>query len=44
LRLEQKEKAAVRAAEAGTQLDTAKADAKSKLDTAAAAKDAARPS
>src|SRR6516225_6358736 len=37
---EQKEKAAPRAAEAGTQLDTAKADAKSKLD--AAAKDAAK--
>jgi len=39
---EQKEKAAIGAAEAGTQLDSAKADAKSKLDTAAAAKDAAK--
>jgi hypothetical protein len=39
---EQKEKAALRAAEAGPQLDTAKADAKSKLDAAAAAKDAAK--
>ena len=39
---EQKQKAAPRAAEAGTQLDTAKADAKSKLDAAAAAKDAAK--
>ena len=37
-----KQKAALRAAEAGTQLDTAKADAKSKLDAAAAAKDAAK--
>jgi hypothetical protein len=36
-----KEKAALRAAEAGTQLDTANADTKSKLD-AAAAKDAAK--
>ena len=36
---EQKEKAALRAAEAGTQLDRTKADAKSKLDTAAAARD-----
>src|SRR6266403_587938 len=39
---EQKQKAALKAAEAGTQLDTAKADAKSKLDAAAAAKDAAK--
>ena len=39
---EQKEKAALRAAEAGTQLDRTKADAKSKLDTAAAARDAAK--
>lgn len=39
---EQKQKAAVRAAEVGTQFDTAKADAKSKLDAAAAAKDAAK--
>src|SRR5258707_4396043 len=39
---EQRQKAALRAAEAGTQLDTAKADAKSKLDVAAAAKDAAK--
>ncbi|WP_027584929.1 L,D-transpeptidase [Bradyrhizobium sp. Ai1a-2] len=37
---EQREKAANKAAEAGTQLDTAKADAKSKLAAAAAAKDA----
>ena len=39
---EQKQKAALRAAEAGTHLDSAKADAKSKLDTAAAARDAAK--
>jgi L,D-transpeptidase catalytic domain len=39
---EQKQKAALRAAQAGTQLDSAKADAKSKLDAAAAAKDAAK--
>jgi hypothetical protein len=39
---EQKQKAALRAAEAGTQLDTAKADTKSKLDAAGAAKDAAK--
>ena len=38
---EQKQKAALKAEEAGTQLDTAKADAKSKLDVAAA-KDAAK--
>src|SRR6516162_3151864 len=38
---ELKQKAAVKAAEAGTQFDRAKADAKSKLDAAAAAKDAA---
>jgi hypothetical protein len=38
---ELKQKAVVKAAEAGTQLDTAKADAKSKLDAAAAAKNAA---
>src|SRR5262249_5773547 len=38
---ELKQKAAAKAAEAGTQLDSAKADAKSKLDAAAAAKDAA---
>ena len=37
-----KQKAAARAAEAGTRLDTAKADAKPKLDAAAAAKDAAK--
>jgi hypothetical protein len=37
---ELKQKAAANAAEAGTQLDRAKADAKSKLDAAAAAKDA----
>ena len=37
-----KQKAAAKAAELGTQLDTAKADAKSKLDAAAAAKDAAK--
>jgi hypothetical protein len=36
------QKAAPKAAEAGTQLDTARADAKSKLDAAAAAKDAAK--
>ncbi|HZE46951.1 MAG TPA: L,D-transpeptidase [Xanthobacteraceae bacterium] len=38
-----KQKAAPNAAEAGTQFDTARADAKSKLDAAAAAKDAAKP-
>ena len=37
-----KQKAAAKAAELGTQLDTAKADAKSKLDAAAAAKEAAK--
>jgi hypothetical protein len=37
-----KQKAAPKAADAGTQLDTARADAKSKLDAAAAAKDAAK--
>jgi hypothetical protein len=37
-----KQKAAAKAAELGTQFDTAKADAKSKLDAAAAAKEAAR--
>ena len=37
-----KQKAAARAAALGTQLDTANADAKSKLDAAAAAKDAAK--
>jgi hypothetical protein len=37
-----KQKAGPKAAELGTQLDTAKADAKSKLDAAAAAKDAAK--
>jgi chemotaxis protein histidine kinase CheA len=40
---DQKQKAAAKAAELGTQLDTAKADAKSKLAAAAAAKDAAKP-
>ena len=39
---DRKQKAAAKAAEAVTQLDTAKADAKSKLDAAAAAKDAAK--
>jgi hypothetical protein len=39
---ERKQKAAPRAAELATQLDSARADAKSKLDTAAAAKDAAK--
>ena len=39
---DRKQKAAAKAAELGTQLDTAKADAKSKLDAAAAAKDAAK--
>jgi hypothetical protein len=39
---EQKAKAALRATEAGTQFDTAKADAKSKLAAAVAAKDAAK--
>jgi hypothetical protein len=38
---DRQQKAAATATEAGTQLDTAKADAKSKLDAAAAAKDAA---
>src|SRR6516162_6059468 len=38
---ELKQKAAAKAAEAGTQLDRAKADVKSKLDAAAAAKDVA---
>ena len=37
-----KQKAAAKAAELGTQFDTAKADAKSKLDAAAAAKEAAK--
>jgi hypothetical protein len=37
-----KQKAAARAAELGTQLDVARAEAKSKLDAAAAAKDAAK--
>ena len=37
-----KQKAAAKATELGNQLDTAKADAKSKLDAAAAAKEAAR--
>jgi L,D-transpeptidase catalytic domain len=37
-----KQKTAAKAAELGTQLDTAKPDAKSKLDAAAAAKDAAK--
>jgi hypothetical protein len=39
---ERKQKAAVKAADLGTQLDSAKADAKPKLDAAAAAKDAAK--
>jgi hypothetical protein len=39
---ERRRKAAARAAEAGTHLDTAAADAKSKLDADAAAKDAAK--
>src|SRR5262249_35867433 len=39
---ELKQRAAAKAAEAGTQLDRAKADAKSKLDAAAAAKAAAK--
>ncbi|MFZ1151312.1 MAG: L,D-transpeptidase family protein, partial [Xanthobacteraceae bacterium] len=39
---ELKQKAAANAGQVGTQLDRAKADAKSKLDTAAAAKDAAK--
>jgi hypothetical protein len=39
---ELKQKAADKAAEVGTQLDTAKADAKSKLDAAAAAKDSVK--
>jgi hypothetical protein len=37
-----KQKSALKAAEAGTQLETAKADAKSKLDAATATKDAAK--
>lgn len=37
-----RQKAAAKAADLGTQLDTAKADAKSKLDAAAAAKEAAK--
>jgi hypothetical protein len=39
---ERKQKAVAKAADLGTQLDTAKADAKPKLDAAAAAKDAAK--
>jgi len=39
---DRKQKAAAKAAELATQLDTARADAKSKLDAAAAAKDAAK--
>jgi hypothetical protein len=39
---DRKQKAATKAAELGTQLDSAKADAKPKLDAAAAAKDAAK--
>jgi lipoprotein-anchoring transpeptidase ErfK/SrfK len=39
---DRKEKAAAKAADLGTQLDTANADAKSKLEAAAAAKDAAK--
>jgi L,D-transpeptidase catalytic domain len=39
---EQRQKAAAKAAEAGAQLDRAKADAKSKLDAAAVAKEAAK--
>lgn len=39
---DRKERATARAAKAGTQLDTAKGDAKGKLDAAAAAKDAAK--
>ncbi len=39
---ELKQKAAAKAADLGTQLDTARADAKPKLDAAAAAKDAAK--
>jgi hypothetical protein len=39
---ELKQKAAAKAADVGTQFDTAKADAKPKLDAAAAAKDAAK--
>jgi hypothetical protein len=39
---ERKQKAAAKAADLGTQLDTAKADAKPRLDAAAAAKDAAK--
>ena len=39
---DRKQKAAAKATEAVTQLDTARADAKSKLDAAAAAKDAAK--
>src|SRR5471032_517094 len=40
--VDRKQKAAAKAAELGTQLDTARADAKSKLAAAAAAKDAAK--
>lgn len=39
---DRKQKAAAKAAELGTRFDTAKADAKSKLDTAVAAKEAAK--
>ena len=39
---DRKQKAVAKAAELGTQLDTAKADAKSKLDTASTAKEAAK--
>jgi hypothetical protein len=39
---DRKQKAAAKAAELGSRLDTARADAKSKLDAAAAAKDAAK--
>jgi hypothetical protein len=39
---DRKQKAAAKAADLGAQLDTAKADAKSRLDAAAAAKDAAK--
>ncbi len=39
---DRKQKAAAKAAELGTQLDTARADTKSKLDAGAAAKDAAK--
>jgi hypothetical protein len=40
---ELKEKAGTKATDAGTQLDTARADSKSKLDALAAAKDAVKP-